>query len=113
MFSNEFYLIFSEYPGYEIHLEMDLLSSLDLLVDLARVHRINVKIPYIQQTILYKTKYKHLFEYDSSNLASINDNFQLKDRPKVKVNVLGERNTDEYIRYIFLILLIQNFHYIL
>lgn len=79
---------------------MDLFNSMDLLVDLAHLHRINVKIPHIHQMILYRTKYKHLFEYDSSHLVTINENFQLKDRPKVKVNIFKERTKEEYKRYI-------------
>lgn len=64
-------------------------DSLDLLVNLARRHRINVKLSELQQIFIYRTQYRHLFELDAKALLArgkdLNVNFQFKDRPKVFV----------------------------
>lgn len=68
---------------------MDTFDSLDLLVNLARRHRINVKLSDLQQIFIYLTQYRHLFELDAKTLLArgkdLNVNFHFKDRPKIFV----------------------------
>lgn len=68
---------------------MDTFDSLDLLVNLARRHRINVKLSELQQIFIYRTQYRYLFELNAKTLLArgkdLNVNFQFKNRPKVFV----------------------------
>lgn len=63
-------------------------ESLDLLIDLAQRHHLNIKLAPIQQLFIYKTVYKHLFEYDPEVIVrakDLNKNFKFKEQPKITV----------------------------
>ncbi|XP_055312030.1 uncharacterized protein LOC129574273 isoform X2 [Sitodiplosis mosellana] len=94
--------IIEKYPDYIIHLQTGVFDSLDLLVNLARRHRLNVKLSELQQTFFYRTQYKNLFELDAklfiSHGKNINANFQFKDRPKVYVRSAKTFDSDTYKR---------------
>ncbi|XP_055317501.1 uncharacterized protein LOC129576410 [Sitodiplosis mosellana] len=94
--------IIEKYPDYIIHLQTGMFDSLDLLVNLARRHRLNVKLSELQQTFFYRTQYKDLFELDAKLFISrgknINANFQFKDRPKVYVRSAKIFDLDTYKR---------------
>lgn len=62
-------------------------DTLDLLVELAQRHHVNVKLDIVQQIFFYKTKYKHLFQYDAQipNAADLNAEFRFKNQPEVNV----------------------------
>lgn len=66
---------------------MEMFDTLDLLVELAQRHRVNVKLNILQQIFFYKSKYKHLFRYDAQipKAADLNKEFQFKNRPEVYV----------------------------
>lgn len=70
---------------------MDVFGSLDLLVDLARCHRINIKLNLLQQIFFYKSQFKHLFQYDAEipKANVLNQNFPFKNRPSITV-ILNE-----------------------
>lgn len=97
-----FIMLHRKYPNHMIHLQMEPLDSLDLLVNLARRHRINVKLSQLQQIFFYRTKYKDLFEFDPQLLPKRakdhNVNFQFKDRPIVYVKSVKTFDLNTYKR---------------
>lgn len=93
---------FRKYPNHNICLEVEMFESLDLLVELARSHGINVKLSQIQQLIFRRTKYESLFEFDSKIFPkNLHNNSQLKDRPTVYIKSLKPMNDlmtyEEYV----------------
>lgn len=84
---------------------MELFESLEILVELADYYRINVKLHENQQLLFHRTKYKDLFEYDSpmlSNIAHINNAFQLRNRPKIEIHSIKMVDISAYEKYVFL-----------
>lgn len=91
----------SKYPKYRIRLQTDMYDTLDLLVELARRHHLNVKLNMIQQLFFYKTKYKHLFQYGAQvpNAADLNAQFPFRNRPKVFVISRESADKQAYKQY--------------
>lgn len=76
-------------------------DSLDFLVDLARRHRLHVKLDPLQQIFFYKSPYKHLFEYDANinNSKYLNEHFQFKGRPMVYVVPSTDKDQETFKTY--------------
>lgn len=89
------------YPEYRIHLQMDVFDSLDLLVDLARRQRFNVKLNLLQQIFFYKSRFKHLFKYDKeiNNAKELNEKFLFEGRPKISIVPIEIADLDTYKKY--------------
>lgn len=110
-FNNSINLIYSafstdssKYPRHKIHLQTGLFDTLDLLVELAQRHHVNVKLNILQQVFFYKTKYKHLFEYDAQipNAAELNEKFRFKNQPEVCVVPYEAADMEAYKRYVLM-----------
>lgn len=84
---------------------MEMFDTLDLLVELVQRHQVNVKLNILQQIFMYKSKYKHFFEYDAQipNSAELNKEFRFKDRPKVSVIPLENADIEIYKKYVLFI----------
>lgn len=105
-FKTDFQMIFlnsfRKYPEHNICLEVEMFELLDLLVELAQSHGINVKLSKIQQLLFRRTKYESLFEFDSDIFPKkLHSNCQLKDRPTVYIKSLKPMNDlntyEEYV----------------
>lgn len=82
---------------------MEMFDSLDLLIDLAQRHHLNIKLAPIQQLFMYKSPYKHLFEYDPEVVVKaedLNKNFKFKEQPKITVAYMETSvDIDTYKRF--------------
>lgn len=99
-----FLLLFSAYPNYKIHLQTEMFDTLDLLVELAQRHHVNVKLRILQQIFFYKSKYKHLFKYDNRipDAANLNKGFQFENQPKISVVQYETADIEAYKRYVLI-----------
>lgn len=79
-------------------------DKLDLLVELAQRNHFNVKLNILQQIFFYKSKYKHLFEYDKRipDAANLNKAFRFKNRPKISVIEYETADMEVYEQYVLI-----------
>lgn len=105
LYSIQFIVVFSMFPKHKIHLQMEMFDTLDLLVELAQRHRINVKLNTLQQIFFYKSKYKHLFRYDAPipNADDLNKEFRFKNQPDVCVVPHEIDDIDAYKWYVYFV----------
>lgn len=99
---SDFMNIIKAYPKYKIHLQMEMFEPMDLLVELAQRHHINVKLNILQQIFFYKSKHKHLFQYDAQipNAADLNKTFPFRNHPEVCIVPYEAAGTEAYKMYV-------------
>lgn len=97
---------------------MEMFATMDLLVELAQRHRINVKLDILQQLFFYKSQYKHLFHYDARipKATDLNKNFLFKNQPEVYIVPYEAADVEAYKMYLpnhdhfFCFKLLKSFH---
>lgn len=81
---------------------MEMFATMDLLVELAQRHHINVQLNILQQIFFYKSEYKHLFHYDAKipNAADLNKKFLFRNQPEVLIMPYEAADIEAYKMYV-------------